>query len=72
MGRPWWQAAGSPRLGFAMGGAYLVIGAGGLLLDVLGGTSDWWWWFVGSGWLVLGVIYLSSAVAMKRRAGVGR
>lgn len=67
MKRSWWQTGRSPRFGFAMGGAYLIIGLGGLALTAFGGMSPWWW-AVSSGWLVLAAFYLSSAVAMKRHA----
>lgn len=72
METPWWQKMiRSPRTGVAMGGSYLVLGVGSLLLAAFGGF-DAWWWAIGSVWLVFAVFYLSLAVAMKRHASSGR
>jgi uncharacterized membrane protein HdeD (DUF308 family) len=63
--RRWWQLSNTVRQGFIMGGIYLVLGAGQLILD-LSGSAGIVLKIIGVAWLVLGGCHLVSAVALRR------
>ena len=63
--RPWWQMTRTVRQGFVMSAAYLVFAA--IMLAIALGTSTAYG-FLAAGWgLLMSVLRLLSALALRRR-----
>jgi uncharacterized membrane protein HdeD (DUF308 family) len=62
---PWWKTTKTSRQGFMLGAVWAFVGLGDLVLVVAGGHV--WYLFFGSGFLVIGIVYLASAFALRRR-----
>jgi len=63
---PWWQTTKTIRQGLWLGGVFIVVGLGELVPAFLG-RVNLLKVIIGSGFLAMGLVHLSSAVAMRRR-----
>ncbi|WP_123809699.1 hypothetical protein [Micromonospora globispora] len=62
---PWWQTVKTPKQGFIMGGVWLFMAAGWVVVAV--GDPTPWHWVSAAVWAVGGVGYLVPAVLLRRR-----
>jgi glucose uptake protein GlcU len=69
-GTPWWQTTKTPRYGFILGIFWAVSGLFQMSTFVFGGAHVWTP-ILGGGELVLAAVYLSSALASRRRQRSG-
>jgi len=67
--QPWWQTTRTVRQGYWMAGGYLLVGAGELFFGFTSGrwAGRWGGLAVGAGFVLMGAVYLTTAVALRRR-----
>ncbi len=70
-GRPWWQTTKTADGGFVMGILSTIFGVVGLLGRPWAYTLGWGRTVVAAGTLTVGVCYLATAVALRRRERSG-
>lgn len=82
-GTPWWKTTNTARQGFTLGAIYVFFGLTELVLLMVGLTNGYpahaWlllllpvlYWLLGPVCLLLGIVYLASALALRRRERPG-
>jgi hypothetical protein len=66
-GKRWWQLAKTVRQGLVMGGMYLAMAAGALIVQLAGPGQSVVAGLFAALWLIFGSLSLASAVALRRR-----
>lgn len=80
-GTPWWKTTNTARQGFMLGAIYVFVGLGELVLLAVGLTNGYaahaWllvsvlYWLLAPVCLLLGIVYLTSALTLLRRERSG-